>query len=365
MRRGFHGVSAHDYPIVRAWVRAGRYIGWVDQRTVGELGERRVLARVLAQLGQAQAAVLGPGDDCAVLQVSGDAVVSSDTMIEGVDFRLDWHGGFELGWKLAATNLSDVAAMGARPTALTASLACPRDTPVGLIEAIAQGLDAACRELAPGCGVVGGDLGAAPVLVAAITALGDLDGRPPVTRAGAIPGDRLAYAGQLGLAGLGLSHLTDLGVDQPGLTDPAVLSALRATYPAAVGAQLAPYPPIRLGVSAAFAGVHAMLDVSDGLSLDAARMAEASGVTLHLNGMQLEAAFGEQDGEAVPRDQMLTGGEDHGLLAAFPAGAPLPEGFHEIGSVAERTDGSVLVTLDGVPYEPRGWDPYARHSADS
>jgi thiamine-monophosphate kinase len=152
-------------------------------QTVGELGESGVLGRVLARLGDARAAVLGPGDDCAVLRVSGDAVVTTDTMIEGPDFRLAWHDGFELGWKLAATNLSDVAAMGAVPTALTLALAVPHDTPVALLERIAEGLDAACRTLAPGCGVIGGDLGRAPAVTAAVTAIGELEGRAPVVRA--------------------------------------------------------------------------------------------------------------------------------------------------------------------------------------
>lgn len=166
--------------------------------TVGELRESGVLARILAQLGPARAASIGPGDDCAVLSSVGDVVVTTDTMIEGPDFRLAWHRGFDLGWKLAATNLSDVAAMGARPTALTVALACPKTTPVALLEEIARGIDAACRALAPGCGVVGGDLGQAPVLTAAVTALGDMEGRAPVTRAGAAPGDTVAYAGPLG-----------------------------------------------------------------------------------------------------------------------------------------------------------------------
>lgn len=322
--------------------------------TVGELGESGVLSRVLARLGTAEGAVLGPGDDCAVLRVRGDAVVTTDTMIEGPDFRLAWHGGFELGWKLAATNLSDVAAMGAVPTALTLALAVPHDTRVPLLERIAEGVDAACRALAPGCGVVGGDLGRSPVITAAVTAIGELGGRAPVTRAGARPGDVVAYAGDLGLAGMGLSLLFAEAADPDGTAHGRALPELWARHPEVIAAQLAPSPPIPLGVAAALAGATAMMDVSDSLSIDADRLARASGIGVRLEAALIEAAFGEQCGVLVPLEAMLTGGEDHGLLATFPAGADLPPGFAAIGGAGEGAG----VLLDGAAVEPRGWDPY-------
>jgi len=327
--------------------------------TVGEAGESGALAAILARLRPARAATVGPGDDAAVLTSRGDTVVTTDTMIEGPDFRLAWHSGYELGWKLAATNLSDVAAMGARPTALTVALACPRETPIALLAEIARGLDAACENLAPGCGVVGGDLGRAPVVTAAITALGDLEGRSPVLRSGAQPGDMVAYAGDLGLSGIGLATLFRESAEPDGTAHRRGLAGIRERHPAALSAHLAPTPPIHRGIAAAEAGATAMLDVSDGLSLDAARLARASGVTLALDANLLAAHFGLQRGEVVSLEAMLTGGEDHGLLATFPAvaTAEIPEGFRVIGEVvATRTDGRLLV--DGSPYEPRGWDPY-------
>ncbi|WP_336659625.1 thiamine-phosphate kinase [Leucobacter sp. USHLN153] len=325
--------------------------------TVGELGERDVLARVLARLGDADASSVGPGDDCAVLRHAGDVVVTTDTMIEGPDFRLAWHDGFELGWKLAATNLSDVAAMGARPTALTVALAVPRETPVMLLERISEGLDAACRALAPGCGVVGGDLGRAPVVTAAVTALGDLEGRAPVLRSGAHSGDVIAYAGELGLAGLGLSLLFAEATDVDGTAHNRTLGQLWSEQPEALAAQLAPAPPIPLGVAAALAGATAMMDVSDSLSIDAERLSRASGVRLDLDPSLLEAGFGEQQGISVSVEAMLAGGEDHGLLATFPSGAELPAGFRAIGAVREAGAGGALL-LDGEPRKARGWDPY-------
>ncbi|WP_026139639.1 thiamine-phosphate kinase [Leucobacter salsicius] len=327
--------------------------------TVGQAGERQVLARVLAQLSHANAATLGPGDDCAVLGADDgyDTVVTTDTMIEGPDFRLAWHGGFELGWKLVATNLSDVAAMGAEPTALTLALAVPHETPVALLEEIAEGADAACRTLAPGCGVVGGDLGTAPVIMAAVSALGRVKTGGAVTRSGARVGDTVAYAGELGLAGLGLSLLFREASDG-GVAHARTLATLWQEHPEVLAAQLAPTPPIPLGPIAGHTGATAMMDVSDGLSLDAARLAKASGVSIDLASDSLREGFGLQQGIEVPIQAMLEGGEDHGLLATFAPGARLPDGFRAIGRVLEaRPDPELL--LDGNPYAPGGWDPFA------
>lgn len=331
---------------------------------MGEAGEKQVLKRVLAQLRPADAAVLGPGDDCAILAANRDVVVTSDTMVEGPDFRMAWHGaaeagtGFDLGWKLAATNLSDVAAMGARPIALTVSLACPHDTDIALLEGIAKGLDAACRELAPGCGVVGGDLGTSPVLFAAVTALGDLQGRTAVLRSGAKPGDTIAYAGDLGLAGIGLVLLFRESADADGVAHSRSVARLREQNPAALAAQLAPVAPIALGAAAAISGASAMMDVSDGLSLDAERLGEASNVSMHFDSKLLERGFGVQRGQQVSVLSMLTGGEDHGLLASFSPGTVLPAGFIEIGAVGDPRPDGARVLLDGEAFQPRGWDPY-------
>lgn len=349
---------------------------------VGALGEAGVLRRILAHLGAARAAAVGPGDDCAVLGFDGQAVVTTDTMIEGPDFRLDWHSGFELGWKLAATNLSDVAAMGAVPVALTVALACPAETPAGLLEEIARGLDAACRALAPGCGVVGGDLGRAPVLTAAVTALGELSGRQAVLRSGARVGDTVAYAGHLGLSGLGFSLLSALDAEESSVERSSVeessverrgiqrheaeaVAELRVRHPLALRAHLAPQPPVRLGPIAALAGATAMLDVSDGLALDAARIGRASRVSLDLDPGLLRDGFGEQGEpgatERVPLERMLFGGEDHGLLATFPAGTALPPGFLPVGAVVPNGGvGPGGVLLGGEPIDPGGWDPFAR-----
>lgn len=311
--------------------------------TVGSLGEAGVLAKITAPFVMADAVLVGPGDDCAVLQTRGEVVVTSDTMIERMDFRFDWHEPEELGWKLAATNLSDVAAMGAHPVALTVAVACPKDTPVAILEGVSRGLQRACEVLAPGCSIAGGDLAQASEVFFAVTAIGELRGKPAILRSGASVGDTVAYAGELGLSGLGLAALQQQG------------PMVRETSPREVRAHLTPSPPIEAILLAAELGATAMMDVSDGLSLDAARLGAASSVTVNFSSALLSRNFGIQDDVEVSVEAMLTGGEDHGFLATFSAKKPLPDGFFPIGEVQERSD---VLRLDDEFCEPRGWDPY-------
>jgi thiamine-monophosphate kinase len=349
-------------------------------QTLGSLGESAVLERIFPRLPAARAQLLGPGDDAAIVAApDGRVVVTTDTMIHGPDFRLAWSGPRELGWKAAASNLADIAAMGAWPTALVVALAAPADTDIAFLEGFADGLREACAALAPGCGVVGGDLSVSTVFTIAVTALGDLEGREPVLRSGARPGDIVAVSGPLGAAAEGLRLLFELGTVD-GVPDAAATATLRAGHPAALAAQLTPSPPIADGRAAALAGATAMLDLSDGLAIDARRIATASGVAIDLDlGL---------DGD--DRAQLL-GGEDHSLLATFPgafgsgglasagrpsagrpsagpasAGRPepgpaspgfaLPGGFRAIGRVVAGSG----VLVRGEPFDERGgWDPYA------
>lgn len=309
--------------------------------TLGGIGESATLQRIFPRLPGAASALLGPGDDAAVMAApDGRFVVTTDMMIHGPDFRLAWSSPHDLGWKAAASNLADVAAMGAVPTGLVVAIAAPADSPLSLLEGIADGLRDACAVLAPGCGVVGGDLSVSPVLTIAVTAFGDLEGRAPVTRSGARVGDVVAASGELGASAAALRLLFERAVDASGEPSASLAAALRDR----TAAQLAPTPPIADGPAAALAGATAMLDLSDGLALDAGRIARASGVRLNFKSVLLGSS----------PFLALEGGEDHSLLATFPPAAMFPGGFRPIGVVVAGSG----VALDDEPYSLGGWDPY-------
>ncbi|KAF2414095.1 thiamine-phosphate kinase [Microbacterium sp. B35-04] len=315
--------------------------------TVGELSEGTILRSILERLGESNALV-GPGDDAAVIATADGRVVATvDTLVHGPDFRLAWSSAFDLGYKAAAVNLADIAAMGATPTALLVALAMPDATRLSFVTGIADGLRAACRDLAPGCRVEGGDLTVSDTLTVAVTALGALAGRAPVLRSGARVGDVVAVAGELGRAARGLRILFERFTDAAGTPTAVDERVLEPEELTDLVAQLRPSPPVWLGPEAADAGATAMMDVSDGLVLDASRLAAASGVTLALE----SSLLGADPASA------LGGGEDHALLAAFPGGRALPHGFVRVGTVRARGEHAVLI--DGGPFEGRGgWDPY-------
>ena len=316
--------------------------------TVAQVGENEALKRTIARLNSSEHALVGPGDDSAVISApDGRFTVTTDTLIEGHDFKLDWSTGYDLGWKAVASNLADVAAMGAVPTALVVALSVPGSTPVTWLEHFADGLKAACLALAPGCGVVGGDLAASEQVMISVAAHGSLEGREPVLRSGAQIGDIVAVAGTLGRAAAGLALLESGNRD--------AVSA----YDDLVNIQRRPNPPIQAGVAAAIAGATAMLDLSDGLARDAARIAKASSVTIQIDPMHLQGfeAVLEESARAIdanPSDWVIGGGEDHSLLATFPAGATLPRSFKPIGVVLPQ--GPAPVMLGAQPLPERGWD---------
>jgi thiamine-monophosphate kinase len=319
--------------------------------TLADLGEPGILSRIFPRLPVTALVEVPPGDDAAVVVAAdGRVVATTDVMVQGRDWRDDWSAPYDVGWKVAAQNLADIAAMGAVPTALLVGLVAPGSLAVAWVEGLADGLAAACA--GTGATVVGGDLSGGDAVVVAVTALGDLQGRPPMLRSGARPGDTVAVAGRLGWSGAGLDLLR---AGRPDAAADLVASHLR------------PEPPYAAGPEAAQAGAHALMDVSDGLVRDARRMADASAVSIDLelgrlrpDLERLEAAAAALGGADRALGWVLSGGEDHPLLAAFP-GAALPEGFRAVGRVVAR--GADAVLLDGEPAEPvvRGlptWDHF-------
>lgn len=310
--------------------------------TLGELGEFGAIDRLIRGRRQPAAAALGPGDDAAVVFAGdGRVAVSTDMLVEGRHFRLDWSTPHDVGRKAIAQNAADIEAMGGRATAFVAGFGAPAETPTAQVSALAEGMwDEALRI---GAGIVGGDLVSSPQWVLSVTVLGDLGGRAPVLRSGARPGSVLAVAGDLGRSAAGYT-LWHNGID--GFDD------LRRRH-------LVPQPPYGQGRAAADAGAQAMIDVSDGLVGDLQHLAEASVVGIDVSA---EALSGDREALQVAADAVgvdpwtwvLGGGEDHALVAAF-AGPP-PAGWRVIGRVL---DGPARVLVDGAEWQGyAGWESF-------
>ncbi len=312
--------------------------------SVTQTGEFGLIARITARLGTDPATLLGPGDDAAVVAApDGRVVASTDALVAGRHFRQDWGSSVDVGHRAAAANLADIVAMGATPTALLVALCVPPDTDVTWVEGLADGLAAEAARV--GASVVGGDITASPTLTIAVTALGDLGGQSPVTRAGARPGDVVAVTGRLGYAAAGYTVLSR------GFRSPKLL----------VDAYRRPQVPYSAGLAAARLGATAMIDVSDGLVADLGHVCAASKVGIDLH----RAAFPVPDqmrnaAEALgvdPYDWILAGGDDHAIAATFPDGTALPDEWLPVGRVVVG-DG---VTVDGREHQgPSGWDHLRR-----
>lgn len=306
--------------------------------TLAELGEFTVIDRLVAGRRLPDSVLIGPGDDAAVLSVpDGRVVVSTDMLVEGRHFRLDWSSPHDVGRKAIAQNAADIEAMGARPTGFVVAFGAPPDTRARLVAELSEGMwEEAAR--AGGAGIIGGDLVGSPHWVISVTVLGDLAGRAAVRRCGARPGSTVAVTGDLGVSAAGFALLR-AGADG--------FAGLRRRH-------LVPEPPYGQGRVAAEGGAIAMSDVSDGLVADLGHIATASGVTIDL----VTAALGaDRDALAPaaallgvdPLGWVLGGGEEHALVACFPAA--VPAGWRAIGSVREGPAG---VLVDG-----RVWTGYA------
>jgi thiamine-monophosphate kinase len=323
--------------------------------TVADLGEFGFIAAIRALLPVSGVDVVGNGDDAAVVRApDGRVVATTDMLVEGRHFRRDWSGPFDIGAKAAAANLADVAAMGASPTALLVGFATPGNLPVAWAEDLVRGLAEECAR--GGARVVGGDVSGADSVMLAITALGDLAGREPVTRGGAHPGDQLAVAGQLGRSAAGLALL------EAGLAEPPSGPAGAGDLAALVASHRRPRPPYRCGPEAADLGATSMIDISDGLVADLNHVADASGVLIDVETTRLPADPGLRSAAAALGADwlhwMVTGGEDHALAATFPPGTSLPGHWSVIGRVRPGHG----VTLNSRPAEGRnGWDHFAQN----
>jgi thiamine-monophosphate kinase len=282
---------------------------------LSELGEFGLLAelerRGLVRGQDAEGAVLADG-----------VVVTQDTLVEGVHFRREWTSWRDLGYKAAAVNLSDLAALGAEPEALLVSLALPSWTEDAQVLELYAGL------VEPGIPVAGGDTTRAEALVFTVTAVGRSERVPG--RAGAVAGDILVVTGPLGGSAAGLHAL------RAGLAgfDELVERHRR--------------PPLRVDEGRRLARVaHALVDLSDGIAADAARIAERSGCRIVLEPERIPRAPRIEEVADLP---FWVLGEDHELLAALAPEHAAALGFPVVGRCEEG---------EGVePAGLAGWDSF-------
>jgi thiamine-monophosphate kinase len=309
---------------------------------VASTGEFELIQRVTSRLGTTPATLLGPGDDAAIVSApDGRVVATTDVLVEGRHFRSDWASAADIGHRAAAANIADIAAMGAKATALLVAVCIPADLAPRWLEQLTDGLAEEAESV--GAAIVGGDIAASQVITISVTALGDLAGLPPVLRSGARSGDVVAMAGRVGHAAAGYTVLSR------GFRSPKAL----------VEAYRRPVVPYRAGPAGAALGATSMIDVSDGLLADVGHVADASGVGIDIRRDAFEITQAMVDASSAlgvdPYSWVLSGGDDHPLVATFPAGTTLPREWRVIGRVV---DGSG-VTVDGrTPTGVLGWDHF-------
>jgi thiamine-monophosphate kinase len=253
-------------------------------------GELEAIERIAAHLPAAPRGQTWIGDDAAVLPApTGSLLFAIDTVVAGVHADLSLVGVDDLGWKALAVNVSDLAAMGGRPLHAVTAVAGPP----GLdLDRLYDGLAQAASEYQ--CPVVGGDLANASDLVVSVAILGTTDGHAPVLRSGARPGHHVFVTGPLGASAAGLRALRAQAREPAG----------------AIGAHRRPAARLQEGLAARDGGASAMIDVSDGLSIDLGRLADASSVGIALELVPVA--------EGATLDDALGGGEDYELLFCAP-----------------------------------------------
>jgi thiamine-monophosphate kinase len=299
--------------------------------------------------------LLGIGDDAAAWQPSRSnrSVVTTDALIEDVHFRRDLMSAEDVGHRALAANLSDLAAMGARPVLATIALGFPRGTDPAWVLAMYDGMAALARRAR--CAIAGGDLTRAPVVTIAITAIGEVRPSNLKRRDGARPGDVVAVTGPLGASAAGLTVLRD----HPELAD-------ETAFAGAIAAFRRPQPRLREArMLAGSRNVHAMMDLSDGLSTDLARMCAASATGARIEQIPVDErarGIAERIGEDAAA-WALGGGEDFELLLAVDKRAfrHLAVRFRahtgrELLRVGSFVAGAGVRDADGASISATGWD---------
>ncbi|MFN2594969.1 MAG: thiamine-phosphate kinase [Actinomycetota bacterium] len=318
---------------------------------VSSIGESGLLARFATKLPSAPEGQTWSGDDAAVIEVAGaTCLLTTDAIVEFVDFDLAYASGADVGWKAVAINVSDIAAMGGRPASAVATLALRPDHSVELVDDVLAGLLDASENY--DIAIVGGDVTEAAELALSVTMLGEVGEAEPVLRSGAKPGDALCVTGRLGGARTG--HLVLSGKMDADRADPAIRGCIER--------QLRPIPRAKEGlVLGRFAT--AMIDLSDGLAIDLRRLLDASGVGCEVDPAAIPVDPGITGAGLDPLDTAIVGGEDFELLCSIPAASvdAATAGVAECGTTLSRVG---TITSQGATIGSRSLDEWIGESWD-
>jgi thiamine-monophosphate kinase len=328
-----------------------------------DLGEFRLIERLLSKLGAGgSGVVVGPGDDAAAVRI-GDAtaLATADMLLEGVHFEIGLSTPADVGWKALAVNVSDIAAMGGVPRFALVSLGAPAATPAATLDQLYAGLDECARSY--GVAVVGGDTIAADRLIVSVAVIGEPGPAGIVTRNGAKAGDVACVTGAIGGAAAGLALLRAAANDERAAT-------VLGRFPELARSHQRPTPRVREGAAAAAAGATAMIDLSDGLGRDVGHICDASAAGARVDGPSIPLAEGVAETASWagidPIEMAIAGGDDYELALTIGADRVdaltqvlSPTKLTRIGAIVE--DGEVVLDRgDGTveALNALGWDHF-------
>ena len=317
-------------------------------QTVSDIGEDALLERIARRVGRPPDGEIWGGDDAALALLPGPrAIMTTDLIVEGLDFMPAYATGWDIGWKAVAVNASDIAAMCGRPSHAVTTIALPGHVEVSFFDDLLDGLLAAAGRW--NIALVGGDISGGSEISVGVSMIGVLLLDRPVLRSGARAGEAICVTGTLGAARAGLEVLRR-GDRSPG-TESLVARQLRPSARVDEAASLAPL------------GLSAMIDLSDGLAVDLARLLSASGV-----GAEVDAGTLPVDPDVMrvggldPLTTAILGGEDYELLFTIET-ARVNDASAAVGSLGTRvtrigTATTGGATIAGRPLEEwreRGW----------
>lgn len=365
-------------------------VGEPKDIAISDYGEKAIIEAV-SRHPQCETTILGPGDDAAVVSAKdGQAIVSTDILVEGTHFNLDWVDPFQVGRRAIAQNAADIAAMGAECTGFVVAVAAPAECSVTTLKELARGTVEEAASV--GADIVGGDYSTAPQLVVCVTALGELPkgARRPVRQDGARPGDLIAVCGNLGWSRAGYEIYSGrFGKSESLLSDELVQRACSL--------HACPEPPYGAGPAALIAGATSLTDISDGFMLNLFHiMSKTEANQQHPDPKSVERYQGQpsagmlqaqldkkrilaaasdelfalaelcalhtnhETAESILLSWIYNGGEDHALLGTFPCATTPPKGFKALGKIvasAPETPGYIMVDQEVVD-DYGGWESF-------